>query len=248
MSDSNDLGSRNLNISTMTNSNSPEDTQDATSFDHSSDSSSLLGGWYTEAVYDIVFRCGTDVGDKNGYRGEIIEFKYYEPDAPSPEPEALSPAVNAARIESQLPVSYRAYFTYGVYKAIYSKCTLPFFPFQNTFVSHQGLVLASDVGFSSCTASDDKTTFSDFQLVRINEAMQSNHVNDPLTLEFVDGMMDDNHNPLLKFYISTGYLGGAPTQVYGFAKMSIGDTTTLSRAERRRCKDYWSDYWGEDED
>jgi hypothetical protein len=117
MNDSNDLGSRNLGISTMADSNSPEDTQDATSSDHSSDSS-LLGRWYTEAVYDIVFRRGTDVGDKSGYRGETIEFKYYEPDAPSPEPEALSPAVNAARIESQSPVSYRAYFTYRVYKAI----------------------------------------------------------------------------------------------------------------------------------
>jgi hypothetical protein len=58
-------------------------------------------------------------------------------------------------------------------------------------------------------------------------------VEDPVTLEFVDGLVDDDGFPVLAFSMDDGYIVRSPSSVYGIANMSNRETT-LSDVEKGR--------------
>jgi hypothetical protein len=70
--------------------------------------------------------------------------------------------------------------------------------------------------------------------------MSWNGVDDPVSFDFLDQLLDDNGSPVFRFFIDCRFSG-----IWGLAKRSNGETT-LSDSEKVRFQAHWDAFW-EDE-
>ncbi|PVH69437.1 hypothetical protein DL98DRAFT_598649 [Cadophora sp. DSE1049] len=115
---------------------------------------------------------------------------------------------------------------------------------QPTFRYKAYLHWGSFEGVFTCKASADEKDFSDFKMTRMNRNLKEEMQGDYTNFYFKDGVVDDNANPFMGFWMGFGYAYGFSMAIWGWAKLreesenGVWEETVLTDEEEKRRDDY----------
>lgn len=96
-------------------------------------------------------------------------------------------------------------------------------------------------GLFECDVYDYEMKFVDFELFAWDKDMaECMYTEDPLNVEFMDEVLDDQGRPMMAWFLDCGVTHGSPTWVEGWGKIHNGETE-FSPAEKDRIKRYEAD-------